>query len=78
MLKNKNNKGKGKGKNNIPKFNFYWIYGIVFVILISINFFNPMNSGVLKTNYSDFKEFVEKVQVRKIEVIIFRIRNIFS
>ena len=69
MLKNKNNKGKGKGKNNIPKFNFYWIYGIVFVILISINFFNPMNSGVLKTNYSDFKEFVEKVQVRKIEVI---------
>ena len=65
MLKNKNNKGKGKGKNNIPKFNFYWIYGIVFVILISINFFNPMNSGVLKTNYSEFKQFIEKKSSKK-------------
>tara|TARA_B100001093_G_scaffold4021_1_gene4184 strand:+ start:229 stop:2241 length:2013 start_codon:yes stop_codon:yes gene_type:complete len=67
MIKKKNNKGKGKG--NIPKFNFYWIYGIVFVILISINFFNPMNSGIMKTNYSEFKQFIENNQVRKIEVI---------
>jgi cell division protease FtsH len=69
MLNKKNSKGKSKGKNNIPKFNFYWVYGIVFVILISINFFNPMNSGILKTNYSEFKQFIEKTQVRKIEVI---------
>jgi cell division protease FtsH len=69
MLNKKNSKGKSKGKNNVPKFNFYWVYGIVFVILISINFFNPMNSGILKTNYSEFKQFIEKTQVRKIEVI---------
>ena len=69
MLNNKNSKRKGKGKTNIPKFNFYWIYGIVFVILISINFFNPMNSGILKSNYSEFKQFIEQNQVRKIEVI---------
>ena len=68
MLNNKNNKRKGKRKTNIPKFNFYWIYGIVFVILISINFFNPMNSGILKSNYSEFKQFIEQNQVRKIEV----------
>jgi ATP-dependent metalloprotease FtsH len=66
MSNNKNNK-KIKGK--LPKFNFYWIYGIVAVILISINLFNPVNTGILKSNYSEFKSFVENKQVRKIEVI---------
>ena len=39
MLNKKNNKGKGKGF--MPKFNFYWIYGIVAVVLILINLVNP-------------------------------------
>ena len=64
-----NNNNKKKIKGNLPKFNFYWVYGIVAVILISINLFNPVNTGVLKTNYSEFKSFVENKQVRKIEVI---------
>jgi len=63
------NKNKKKIKGNLPKFNFYWVYGIVAVILISINLFNPVNTGILKTNYSEFKSFVENKQVRKIEVI---------
>ena len=63
------NKNKKKIKGNLPKFNFYWVYGIVAVILISINLFNPVNTGILKTNYSEFKSFVENRQVRKIEVI---------
>jgi cell division protease FtsH len=61
------NKKKIKGK--LPKFNFYWIYGIVAVILISINLFNPGNAGILKTNYSEFKSFIDNKQVRKVEVI---------
>ncbi len=64
-----NNKNKKKIKGKLPKFNFYWVYGIVAVILISINLFNPVNTGVLKTNYSEFKSFIENRQVRKIEVI---------
>jgi cell division protease FtsH len=63
------NKKKKKIKGKLPKFNFYWVYGIVAVILISINLFNPVNTGILKTNYSEFKSFVENKQVRKIEVI---------
>ena len=63
------NKNKKKIKGKLPKFNFYWVYGIVAVILISINLFNPVNTGILKTNYSEFKSFVENKQVRKIEVI---------
>jgi len=61
------NKKKIKGK--LPKFNFYWIYGIVAVILISINLFNPVNTGILKSNYSEFKSFIDNKQVRKVEVI---------
>ena len=50
---------KKKIKGNLPKFNFYWIYGIVAVILISINLFNPVNSGIIKSNYSEFKSFIK-------------------
>ena len=60
---------KNKIKGNLPKFNFYWIYGIVAVILISINLFNPVNTGIIKSNYSEFKTFIENKQVRKVEVI---------
>ena len=60
---------KKKIKGNLPKFNFYWIYGIVAVILISINLFNPVNNGIIKSNYSEFKSFIENKQVRKVEVI---------
>jgi hypothetical protein len=31
--------------------------------------FNPVNSGILKSNYSEFKSFIENKQVRKVEVI---------
>ena len=34
----KTTNSKGKGKK--PAFNFYWIYAIIAVILISINLFN--------------------------------------
>ena len=61
------NKKKIKGK--LPKFNFYWIYGIVAVVLISINLFNPVNTGIIKSNYSEFKSFIDNKQVRKVEVI---------
>ena len=67
MLNKKDNKGKGKGF--MPKFNFYWIYGIVAVILILINVINPMSSGVESTTYPKFKSFIEQKQVSKVEVI---------
>jgi ATP-dependent metalloprotease FtsH len=67
MLNKKDNKGKGKGF--MPKFNFYWVYGIVAVILILINVINPMSSGVESTTYSEFKSFIEQRQVSRVEVI---------
>ena len=41
MLNKKNNKRSNNSSNNkLPKFNFYWIYGIVAVVLIGINLMN--------------------------------------
>jgi ATP-dependent metalloprotease FtsH len=71
-LKKTHMEQKGKKdikKTKLPKFNFYWIYGIVAVVLISINLFNPSNSGVIKTNYSDFKQFIENKQVKEVIVV---------
>ena len=60
---------KNNKKTKLPKFNFYWIYGIVAVVLISINLINPSNSWVIKTNYSDFKQFIENKQVKEVIVV---------
>ena len=60
---------KSRKKTKLPKFNFYWIYGIVAIILISINLFNPSNTGLVKINELKFQEFVEKEYVKEVIII---------
>ena len=36
---------KGNGKNSKPKFNFYWIYGILAVVLLGVQFLNTGEGG---------------------------------
>ena len=60
---------KNRKKTKLPKFNFYWIYGIVAIILISINLFNPSNTGLVKINELKFQEFVEKEYVKEVIII---------
>ena len=62
MLNKKNTNGKKQ------KFNFYWIYAIIAVILISINLFS-WNSGILKCTESEFESFLSQKQVNRVEVI---------
>lgn len=64
--------GKGpSGQKNKPgpkkPFNFYWIYGIIGVILIGINLFNF--SGLKKTQLNDFAEMIHNGDVAKIVVV---------
>ena len=51
-----------------PKFNFYWIYAIIAIILISINLFS-WDSGIHKTTLPEFDGFIEQKHVRRVEVI---------
>jgi len=58
-------KKPGKGKN---QFNFYWIYAIIGVVLISINLFNFSGTGS-EINLSQFEDYVKSGDVKKVIII---------
>ena len=59
---------KNKGKNNKQKFNFYWIYAVIVVLVIIVQLFSwPV--GALKCSETEFEQFLEDKQVSKVEII---------
>ena len=61
-------KKSGSGGNGPKKpFNFYWIYAIVGIVLISLNLFN-FDGGLVRTTYGEFKAMVQNEEVRKVIV----------
>ena len=62
------NKGQKRKSGKAPQFNFYWIYAIIFILLISINLFSWTPSAK-DTSYEEFKELVEKGYVDNVIII---------
>jgi cell division protease FtsH len=62
-----------KAKNNNsekPKFNIYWIYGLVISILLGMSFFSgDSNYSSVKTNISEFERYLNAGDVSEIKVI---------
>ena len=59
-----------KKKNQLPKFNFYWIYGIIAFIMISMLFTNEIGSLTMETNRQTLiNEYIKNRDVEKIEII---------
>lgn len=53
--------GQGPGKDKTPrkgpKFNIYWIYGIMILLLIGLNFFSgSMGSSAEQMSFQDFRQ----------------------
>ena len=79
MVENKKNdkktSKKGDNKNEkpvIPKFNFYWIYGIAIAALFAFTFFGNKNGGSSKSreiNRIKFEELVQKGHVDRIKLV---------
>jgi ATP-dependent metalloprotease FtsH len=68
-MANKQSKKTSDSKGKKPAFNFYWIYAIIAVILISINLFN-WDGGVREITPQKFKtEMLEQDQVAKLEIV---------
>jgi len=68
------NKNKGKNQSNLSKmkkgkFNFYWIYAIMFFIIFVIYFSDFWGGGPQKTNDYDLQQMLYKGDVEKIDVI---------
>jgi cell division protease FtsH len=61
---NLTNRGDGKK----PKFNFYWIYGLLAVIFIAINFMN-WGESAKQTDWKNLKEMLESGDVEKIVLV---------
>jgi AFG3 family protein len=59
-----NNQRKG------PKFNIYWIYGLILVAILGAQFFGGnFGTSVTERSFQDFKSYLQKNQVAKVVVI---------
>jgi cell division protease FtsH len=66
---------KQKPKKNIkrpnlkPKFNFYWIYGAIFVVLIGFNFLSSSSLDSKKLSQNKFENVLKSGDVKSISVV---------
>ena len=67
-VRNKFSGKSGGGSGGKRPFNFYWIYAIIGVLLISINLFQ-FGGSTLKTTNTEFEKWVENGQVERIVVV---------
>ena len=59
-----------KRKNQMPKFNLYWIYGIIAFFMISMLFTNEIGSLSVETNEQTLiYDYIKNKDVEKIEII---------
>ncbi len=61
-----------KDKNNkpvAPKFNSYWIYGILALFLLGLNFYSLSNSTNNQIQWGDFEKMVRDGDVEKLDVV---------
>jgi cell division protease FtsH len=60
--------GPNKPPGNKPKFNSYWIIGIVLLVLLGIQFLNQ-SDGMVETDSNSFFEMLEAGDVSKIVIV---------
>ncbi len=60
---------KNNSKPGMPKFNFYWIYGIAIAAIIGFSVFGNAPTGNRVINFGKFQEMAEKGHVDKITYV---------
>ncbi|MBW8334716.1 MAG: ATP-dependent zinc metalloprotease FtsH [Prolixibacteraceae bacterium] len=74
MADKKNNKvkpnlGNAKPMNNVPKINPYWIYGVIIIAFLAIQWFT-LGAGPVETNWMDVKNtMLQGNDIKKIIVV---------
>lgn len=82
-----NNKGgglppgfdKNNPKNKAPKFNMYWIYGLIVVALVGLNLFGPgLQAPEKQTSFLDFKkDYLDQGKVAKVVIVNKEIAEVY-
>ncbi len=66
----RNMKKNTKNKSQVPKFNFYWIYGIIAFFMISMLFTNEIGNLSVETNRQTLiNDYIRNKDVAKIEIV---------
>ena len=72
-MKKDNNKEKDNNNNPLKqfnfKFNFYWIYGIIFALLIGYQFLNSSDLTSNKLSQNEFKTILKDNDIEKIVIV---------
>ena len=65
-----NNEKRTEGGNKGPKrsFNFYWIYGIIILVILSINLFQ-YGGGAVKIDPTEYQEMLDAGDVQRVVVV---------
>lgn len=74
--KNKPNFPLGGSNNNKKPFNFYWIYAVIGIALISLNLFN-WQGGSSTITPSEFENMVVNNQVKEVVIVNHKIAKVF-
>jgi cell division protease FtsH len=69
-VENNNDKNERGQKEQRPKrsFNFYWIYGIIILVILSINLFQ-FSGSMTPIKVTEFWPMLEKGEVQRVEVV---------
>lgn len=62
-----NNRNDGNG--NAPKFNYYWIYGAIALLLLALNFYQYSNSAAKPMDRAKFNQALKDKDIRELKVI---------
>ena len=66
-----------ENKNNTPRFNSYWIYGLVALFLLALNFYSLSSANQEEINWSRFEEMIRAGDVERLEVINQEIAHVY-
>jgi cell division protease FtsH len=64
----KGDRNDGGGNKPRRSFNFYWIYGIIILVILSINLFQ-FSGGMVKIDQGQYRKMVENGDVERIVVV---------
>jgi len=75
---NKSTKKPSNNKNiKAPKFNFYWVYGIIFMLILGYQFLNSGSLSTKNLSENEFKTILKDNDISKIEIVNKNVANIF-
>jgi len=76
MSQDKKNTSNNKNIKT-PKFNFYWIYGAVFVLILGYQFLNSESLGSKNLSQNEFKTILAENDIDKIIIVNRSVANIY-